>query len=284
MELINVDCYNCGSTKSEFYDEENGFELVKCTSCGLLYIKSRPTEKAISEAALYGMHEGEKTLSTTGMYSFLRIRRYLRILKDLYPNNILKQKDATWFDIGCGFGEFLESLLKYSNNNLTVKGSEPNKYKVISAQKRNLDVSAIDLARVEEKFDYVSLLNVYSHLPDPIAFLSDLSHLLKDNGELLLETGHSCHLPAKLHHKPYFLPDHLSFANKEIIEGILKRAGFSIVETRIYRHPQFPRYTDFPEVAKEILKIILRKNGKISNFFPKQPDRDMYIRCVKSPN
>lgn len=282
MKLIEIICYNCGSNLSELYDEENGFSLVKCQKCGLLYVNPRPSDKDISESLLYGMHEGKKTISTTGRYSRLRTRRYNKILRDLYPDGRLKKKGASWLDIGCGFGEFMEALMQYSDKTLTIKGSEPNIYKINSAKKRHLDVDFLDLDKIEEKFDFVSLLNVYSHLPDPVMFLTKLSRLLKDDGELLIETGHSAHLPKPLHHKPYFLPDHLSFANKEIVENILIRSGFKIIKTRIYRHPQFPAYNDIPEVGKEILKIILNKNGKISNFFPKEPNRDMYIRCVKS--
>ncbi len=284
MKLIEVSCYYCGSSESEFYDKENGFQLVKCSSCGLVYVNPRPSDEDISHAILIGMHEGEHILSTTGSYSFLRIRRYLKILRNLYPNGILKQNGAKWLDIGCGFGEFLHALLKFSNNRLSVKGSEPDQHKIVSARKRGLDVSFLDLDNIEDKFDYISLLNVYSHLPDPIRYLSQIYSLLKNNGEFLIETGHSCHLPSKLHHKPYYLPNHLSFANKEIVENILKKVGFDIIDTRIYRHPQYPKHTDIPEVTKEIVKIVLNKNGKFSNFFPKYPERDMYIRCVKSAN
>ena len=61
-------CYNCGSDKRIFYAEENGFSLVKCSECGLLYLKERPDDAEISQAHKQGKHTGLKQLDTTGMF------------------------------------------------------------------------------------------------------------------------------------------------------------------------------------------------------------------------
>ncbi|NAS11525.1 class I SAM-dependent methyltransferase [Poritiphilus flavus] len=280
MKRISVTCYNCGESRSELYDEENGFTYVKCVGCGLVYLNPQPSQEEINSSHKMGMHRGDSTINVTGSYSPLKVKNYESVLKDFYTKESLSQDSLNWLDIGCGFGEFIESLGNYTGNKLKVIGSEPNKQKQSFCVDRNLDVTFFDIESHDVKYDFISMLNVYSHLPDPVQFVRTLKSKLKDKGELFLETGHSSHLAAEDHHKPYYAPDHISFANQSIVEDILKRNGFEIVQTKIYRHAQFPLITKNPvAVMKESAKILLNRNGSIKNLFPKSPNRDMYIRA-----
>jgi SAM-dependent methyltransferase len=223
------------------------------------------------------MHRGEQTIDVIGTYKPKRVQRYCKIIDDLYGNSLENIASLRWLDIGCGFGEFIEALQVKSHNQLTLKGSEPNAEKIKSARDRNLDVNFIDLDNHREKYDFISLLNVYSHLPNPVVTLKKWKQLLKSSGEILLETGHSSHLNSKDHHKPYYLPDHLSFANEEIIKSILSRQGFNIIKVKLYRHTQFPERKVIP-LLKELIKLILGRSS-LKNIFPVSPNRDMYIRA-----
>jgi SAM-dependent methyltransferase len=278
MKTVDVNCYNCKSEKYKKYDTENGYQYVKCIDCGLVYLNPRPSESEINAAHEIGLHHGDNDINVTGTYDAGKIKRYMRIVNDFYKREDFKLKKLKWLDIGCGFGEFLETLKILFGENLSLKGSEPNKYKSSSCIERGLDVEFLDLPKHSDKYDFISLLNVYSHLPNPIEFLHNLKRILNPGGEIFLETGHSSHLPAKLHHKPYYAPDHLSFANQEIVENILKRNGFEILQTKIYRHEQFPEITEVKRIVRQLANIVLNKGGW-SNLFPKQPDRDMFIRA-----
>lgn len=277
--LIETNCYNCGSSESTLYDVENGYHYVKCSGCGLIYLNPRPKEEDITSASYSGEHIGEKKINVTGRHKIRMIRSYLKKLSDFYKEGELQIKGAEWIDIGCGFGEFINSLKLFSNFQLNVCGSEPNKQKAMSCKKRGIEVDFIDLETHSKKYDYISLLNVYSHLPNPIIFLKKLKRLLKPGGELFIETGHTSHLPVKDHQRPYNAPDHLSFANREIVESILERIGFDIIETRIYRNESLPKITNLNGVILQLAKIILRRGGNWRNFFNKYPNRDMYIRA-----
>lgn len=120
-----MDCYNCGSGEKSPYATENGFSLVQCKKCGLLYVTPRPDSSDINTAHQYGMHKGETTLETTGKYSASRSNDYMDVLKDLYEDELQEQK-RTWLDIGCGQGEFLAALEKYSGGKVLAMGLEPN--------------------------------------------------------------------------------------------------------------------------------------------------------------
>ena len=75
----------------------------------------------------------------------------------------------------------------------------------------------------------LSMLNVYSHIYDPVNFIKKLRRLLKPNGEIFIETSDTVNLTAKQHYKPFYLPDHLSFASEKILKDIFNRNGFRFI-------------------------------------------------------
>jgi SAM-dependent methyltransferase len=274
MKISN--CYNCGSDQKAFYAEENSFSLVKCDGCGLLFVENRPDEQEISQAHKQGKHFGEKEFDVTGRFHSERISQYLKVLEDLFEKDLNDKK--TWLDIGCGHGEFMVAVKKYSGGVITTKGTEPNIRKQESARSRGLDVSYFDLESHDEKYDIISLLNVYSHLPDPPAFINSLKNLLKPGGELILETGDTADLSANDHYRPFYLPDHLSFASEGILTEILKKLNFDIVEVKKY---PFIRLSPM-SLIKETIKAILPQYESRLPYLVKwkvHAQTDMFIRA-----
>lgn len=284
MKTEEVNCYYCHSSESEFYDTENGFNLVKCKQCGLLYVNPRPQITDIEEAHQVGQHRGEEIIDVTGNFKQQKVEQYLNILKDFYGINSELMAEKKWLDIGCGNGEFVKDLEIFTQGNCNVQGVEPNIYKQESAKKKGLNVSFFDLDKCETKYQFISLLNVYSHLPDPIKILENWSQLLTEKGELLIQTGDSANLDQKDHHRPYYLPDHLSFVSEEILRDILQKIGFQIIKIQKYRFSEF-RIPTVKNIAKETLKLVMpyKKSSLFTELFPKQPNRDMWIRAIKNP-
>jgi len=150
---------------------------------------------------------------------------------DLYGDE-LKTKRHRWLDIGCGNGEFLAALARFCGSGIEAVGLEPNVDKREAACRRGLNVQCFDLDNHSERYDCISLLNVYSHLPSPPEFLLQCKRLLHPSGELLLETGDTANLSADEHYRPFYLPDHLSFPSEEIVRNILVSCGFRIMKVR----------------------------------------------------
>jgi SAM-dependent methyltransferase len=205
----------------------------------LVYVSPRPTRESISQAAQSGLHEGAATVDETGERDAGKVSTYQKRLRALFGGSELEQAaGARWLDIGCGFGEFLEALALESGGRLELAGSEPNERKAAAARARGLDVTFRDLSREQPGYGFVSLLNVFSHVPDPPELLRQLRGLLRPRGELLLQTGNWAELerstiPDRLH-----LPDHLSFGSEAILRRVLADAGFSV--ERVLRLPMFP--------------------------------------------
>lgn len=274
--MEQVHCYSCGESKSTDFAQENGFSLVKCDSCGLLYVNPRPNAEAVDQAHKLGQHRGAKLIQTTGFYDFSKVSSYTKTLKEVFGDGkVLKGKK--WLDIGCGFGEFLEALNKFSSNGVIAKGVEPNVKKAAAARNKGLDVGYFDLAEHPEKYDYISILNVYSHLPDPPKIIGEWKSLLLPGGQLILETGDTADLTVEQHPKPFYLPDHLSFASEKIVANILKKSGFEVLG--VYKYPEVRETTMaiFREVLKALIpgkksKIWRLMRGDLKNF-------DMYVHA-----
>ena len=272
--MVDVDCYNCGSKIHAFYASENGCNLVKCLGCGLLYVSPRPSPEEITQANKYGIHQGEKDLKVTKTFRKFKINKNIRVLQDIFGAE-LTLGEKKWLDIGCGYDEFIIALHTVSENHIKAKGLEPNIIKQNRAQKLGLDISYFDLDNHTTQYDFISLLNVYSHLQDPVTELSRWKHLLKDGGELLLETGDTANLESKDHYRPFNLPDHLSFASEEIVVSILKKAGFTIKDIKKYS----PFHISPGLIAKEIIKIFWPTKISQLKYFFNGYTTDMYIRA-----
>jgi SAM-dependent methyltransferase len=305
IETQLVACYNCGSTATAPYDVENGWHLVKCQGCGLLYVNPRPADGEITQANKTGEHRGEGgALDWVEVYDRKKVRKYQQVLRDLFsgPGELLSPKPGQaheasgpeegtllakashrrrWLDIGCGYGEFLEGLGRFTGGRIEGVGVEPNVEKRARALAKGLNVPEIDLDTHGEKYEYWSLLNVYSHLPDPVKVLDDWKRLLAPRGEIVLQTGDSGDLPWEHHHRPYRLPDHLHFATERIVCDILERIGFEIVKVCKYRLAKYPRPTPLA-LAKATARIFrpgLKANFGVMFNPPVRPDRDMYVRA-----
>lgn len=278
--METVPCYNCGVSDTSEYATENGHSLRKCTGCGLLYVSPRPSTEEILEAHRLGQHRGNRPLQTTGYYDFSKVTSYVRTLRDLFGDG-RELHGKKWLDIGCGYGEFLQALKTFTGNRVRARGLEPNVLKAAAARKKGLDVSFFELAEHTEKYDYVSLLNVYSHLPSPPTAISEWKQLVVDDGHLVLETGDTADMRPELHPKPYYLPDHLSFASESIVVGVLEKAGFEILAVRKY-----PEVRETPlAMFREALKLLVPgKHSRIGRVLKGDLERiDMYVHARRKP-
>jgi SAM-dependent methyltransferase len=241
-----------------------------------LFLKNRPDDHEISQAHKQGKHGGLKEFDVTGIFNPVIIPQYLRVLEDLFNGDFGNKE--TWLDVGCGHGEFMVAVQKYSSGGFTVTGTEPNIHKQESARQRNLNVGYFDIESHKEKYDIISMLNVYSHLPDPPTFLKSLKKSLNPGGELILETGDTAGLSAKDHYRPFSLPDHLSFASESIVVGILERLDFEILIITKYPFIRF----DLQTIARELVKVVLPQYKSRLWYYlkgKKYSQTDMFIRA-----
>jgi 2-polyprenyl-3-methyl-5-hydroxy-6-metoxy-1,4-benzoquinol methylase len=257
--MLTVNCYNCKSAEHSHYIAENGYNLVKCSGCGLLYIRERPDDNEVLRATATGQHHGETVLDANVRYNHFVKNEYRAALASLFNKNF--SGIETWLDVGCGYGEFMETITEVSNSAVKTFGSEPNDVKRTDDISRGLNVDYFELPTHDKKYDVVSLMNVYSHLPDPDAFIRDMIRVAKPGGLVLVQTGDAGNFKADEILKPLCLPDHLSFGSEQILRDILERHGAKV--ERIYRAADLPLRPI--SVLKEVVKFFM-------------PSKDSYLK------
>jgi SAM-dependent methyltransferase len=267
-------CLVCNNlTGNREWGRENGYVMLKCGSCGLLFI-DRPPEADEREAALkLGLHRGESLLDTNKKADPSRIPLYLETLKAFYPDQ-LEMKGKKWLDIGAGNGEFVAALQQYFPG-LECVAVEPN------LQKRNSPyynggrvLSGTGVLPAGEKFNVISMLNLWSHLPEPVKFMGELAEILEKDGKLLIQTGNGAEINRYEYPGPLLLPDHLSFAAPGIVSSILHKKGFRLEKLIKYKYPR-SRGSLF--YIKLFAKYILGKQTRPLGYFTGR-FRDCWMR------
>jgi len=169
-------------------------------------------------------------------HSASRVAHYRKVLAELFADVWATGQPISWLDIGAGYGEVVEAIGKLAPPGSSIDGIEPLETKVLRAQTRGLAVIRGDLHSVTRRYQYVSLVNVFSHLPDFRQFLEQLKHIMSPPSELLMETGNAGdlssrdELPEELR-----LPDHLVFAGERHIRRFLTEAGFTVLRIKSVR-------------------------------------------------
>ncbi|MEL6443357.1 MAG: class I SAM-dependent methyltransferase [Bacteroidota bacterium] len=275
--LVDIACPHCGGMERGLWARDNGYQAQQCTTCQFIYVSPRPPAEAIDEAAQSGLHATEHgEVDRVGLLNFRRAkqRMFEQRLAELYPERELATKTRSWLDVGCGFGELVAAVQALLPQGSAVLGVDPCLPKVRVAQQRGLPVTPETLSDVQGTFDVISLVNVFSHLPDPFSFVSNLKTKLRDNGEVVLVTGNAAELPTPAAYPdPLYLPDHLVFAGEAHLRALFERDGFEVV--KVLRVPYF--FRDPLLIPKNVVKKVLGRPAEpLRNT---GPFRSLFVRA-----
>jgi SAM-dependent methyltransferase len=227
-----VPCPLCGAREHEPWGSENGYECVRCKGCGLLYVNPRPCAEKIDHAVQMGNHPDEK-LDVVGHRLASKVAHNREIIESMFDDLVKGGKPVSWLDVGAGFGELVEAARLALPAGSHCEGLEPMVPKAKDAQSRGIPMRSCYLAEIDRQYDVVSLIDVFSHIPDFRAFLGEVKRVLRPGGELLMKTGNAGDIgPRSNFPGPLTLPDHLVFGGEAHIRRFLDEAGFEIVAIR----------------------------------------------------
>ena len=153
-------------------------------------------------------------------------RRFLSLTRDvgLTPGKA--------YEIGCASGEMLNQFHK---EGWQVGGCDPSPS--ATAQAAAIFSIAADLGGEEsalarqKNLDLVLMCHVLEHLYDPPATLARINRALAPGGHLVLEVP--CATAPEILPPGWFTFEHLHYYQPEILERLLREAGFEIMEMRI---------------------------------------------------
>ena len=275
QELVHCNCPYCESDNTEIWAMEKGFTTVRCVACEFLYLCPRPSLETRDKATELGLHSSANNMNIAERFVPPKIAAYRKILAEEFSDIWQAKRPIAWLDIGAGYGEFMEAVGSLAPEGSKIIGLEPMKLKAEAATQRGLLILQSFIDPDTPKANYISLINVFSHVYDFDDLLCDIHSVLLPRGELFIETGDVSGLKSR-EDFPGELgsPDHVAFAGQTHITGFLERNGFEIIKMR---RDQIDGYLF---TAKNVVKKILGRNVKM--MWPNSsPYRTLFVRARK---
>jgi SAM-dependent methyltransferase len=132
-------------------------------------------------------------------------------------------------DVGCGTGYLLERLAVYLH--LRRVGIELNHERAEFARKvARCEIFEIPVESFDthEKFDIITLINVFSHIPSLASLLIGLQGLLNPNGKLIIRTSEMRRGVNKWAQFSWGIPDDIHFLGMGTLDYIRDRYNFCV--------------------------------------------------------
>lgn len=253
-------CNLCGGEESIPKYQVDGFNIVQCIDCDLVYLKNPlPVSE---EQKLYDNYyqirfgtEYHQNSNEPGLKTLWEINdQRVKLIKSLFPKGKL-------LDIGCGQGFFLYHA---QQENFAVAGIDVSSQAIeFCKQTFHIKVYLQNISqdfKLDEKFDVITMWHILEHLSDPLGFLKKLHRNLSPEGILVIEVPNIHSLKFLLasnenrwiggnhprHHKFFF--------SWETLRNLLINAGYHLVK-RLNLNYDLSKNS----IPKKLLKGFLKK-------------------------
>lgn len=218
-----------------------GFPLVKCLSCGLLYLTPRPSDE------LLNFYYSESERSREFMNDFMISDRNAQ---SAYWNDAVSglQKfnggaPGRLLDIGCGAGWFVKIAADrgWDSHGVDMSGILADAAeKTAPGRIRHAPFKASDYERAS--FDAVTMFDVLEHVVDPVRIVEDAAALLKPGGVLLVTVPDADSIFFRLYGRRWRMiitVGHLVYFTRSTLEALLARHG---LRPALRIRPEFDRH------------------------------------------
>ncbi len=250
---------------------EEEFSIVRCGTCGLLYLNPRPSQEEIGR--YYPDHYYHYTAPPPKQRTSLerKAKKFSALIKRWvgedyygYPSPTRRgvwrsiRKALLWpeksrrlffgrhtmpwagqgrlLDVGCGTGGNLVTL---QAQGWDVYGIEMSEKAAAQARERVGDrilVGTLETAPLEkESFDLAFLSHSLEHFFSPVEALATVRRLLKPDGMVVIAVPNAASLEANLFGRwwfPWDPPRHLYHFERNSLSRLLQQVGFRVVRTR----------------------------------------------------
>ncbi|MDN3514527.1 MAG: class I SAM-dependent methyltransferase [Candidatus Brocadia sp.] len=251
-----VNCNLCNTDDTFLVTTQNGYKVVQCKNCGLVYVNPRPDNETLKH--LYAEYH-QRNGKDANDWARLMGKNFKEVL--LFLNKALPGKGKL-LDIGCGYGHFIETM---KCQGWSVYGIDLSSKVLLYAKEKGLDVFEISVDNVsfpDKYFDAVTAFYVLEHLTNPLHALQNIFKMLKPHGILVLRVPHTTPIVRflsvfKIKNNLYDIPYHLFDYSPATITQLLKKSGFSTVSV-------MPGCPTIPVNAFE--RIVSLVSGSLSKF------------------
>ena len=216
-------CLLCGSSRLRTNWRYHEKELVKCRSCGFVFMSRIPTEEELRAYYIGYSYEQPHEVSP------ITIKRYHELLNRLeaYRTN------SRLLDVGCGIGTFLEIARA---RGWQVFGTELSETAVQVCEAKGIQMSrtsgmgSLRPEHYSEPFDVVTSFEVIEHLNKPQAEMTAIAKVVRKGGLFYCTTPNFNSLERILTREKYIdivYPEHLSYYTPRTLNRLVTTHGFA---------------------------------------------------------
>ena len=222
-------CPVCDSSDEiEIFTKEGG-RYVKCNDCSMVYLNPVFTDAAIKD--YYESNHTEQSEVVESDTDNFYVNIYNGGL-----DNIQKESSSikNLLDIGCSSGTFLDLAKKRDFNTFGVELNQ-TEYKFAKAKGHNVHNDLLENINFEEKFDVVTLWDVFEHLIDGEFYLNEIQKVLSDDGVIFLQVPSSDALAAKIlreHCNMYDGLEHVNLYGVKTIEMLANKCNLEVLSLK----------------------------------------------------
>lgn len=227
-------CAVCGATRSRLlwrndphryrFPTDMQTALVRCTSCGLIWVTPRVVALAVPEPGGRNTDRPAQGVVDTLLAQIARFKPPGRLL-----------------DLGCGYGDLVRAGIAAGWDAI---GVEPRPVPARYARER-LGVPVVQGYLEQAGFpprslDAVVMHEVLEHVADPLGMLRAVRDVLKDDGLLFLYTPDISSLEARLWRRRWpiiYVTSHYYFYSPRALRELLQRVGMRL-HTRLLTYPR----------------------------------------------
>ena len=225
------DCPCCFSSSFDHVHTKDGCDLVRCSSCNVVYVN--PIFKSQKYYEIYNADEYETVVQKVNHRSHAyRVERFGRERVEFFEKYHAPDLPKTYLDIGCNTGFVVEAAVA---SGWDAVGVELNKGAVSFARSRGLTIfdQPMENINFDQQFSVISLFDVLEHLVEPKKIIDISRALLAPKGMLYLYVPNlasasvdflgyeDSHFIWPTHHLTYFTPPTL--------KSFIEKAGFELV-------------------------------------------------------
>jgi len=236
-------CPVCASEGARPERKLNGFQLLRCSSCSMVYVWPRPSREGSRESYASGQR-GDEAGSVENTDPADLMLQYDQE-HTAYIQHALKKRLSriagshtirTMLDFGCGSGHLL-GLAKTLFGCETV-GVEVNLVARLGADRFGFhlhDGPLDSLVPPEDGFDLIYSGQVFEHLPEPTVELRILARMLAPQGVLFIEVPNYDSLSIVVGRDSFISntpPGHLNFFTASTLARLVADQGLSIASRR----------------------------------------------------
>jgi SAM-dependent methyltransferase len=237
-------CPLCNSRELVLVGYRFRLPVARCPGCGLWLVTRRLNEVGLSVLYNENYWTGFMRLHGYPIHVERYMFDYMAALERVRDIAALVPPGGATLDIGCSIGALPRRLAEFGYRAAGLELDRPLGKKATFLSGVPVYASQDEIAARGERFDVVSMFDVFEHLYDPVAYLKSLRAIMAPGGYLLLETFRT-DSPAfqreQLQHEDVKPIEHPFMYMQKHIDELLGRAGLRTVSVTYPLGPDHAR-------------------------------------------